>query len=185
LFAELLDGCCISDTLHCIVDPYNGIADMTDGILQTVGNPDDRFEEDALRIIRALRFLTVLNINNVSTVEFDIEKETRTSLKKNFYRIGSLPKERLKIELDKVAKKGSLFAFVSFCDELNILKTLFPAVYATKHLDQPVRYHPFDVYVHTILCLYHLEQLTDNYLLKFAILYHDVGKVDQYYAYSL
>ncbi len=70
-------------------------------------------------------------------------------------------------------------------DELNLLKFLFPALHANKYVDQPIRYHPFDVFAHTLLTLKSLQELNDDYLVRFGMLYHDVGKVDQYYTHTL
>ena len=64
-----------------------------------------------------------------------------------------------------------------------MLVILFPALALTKHIDQPIRYHPFDIYSHIILTLYHLQAINTNYLVRFAMLYHDVGKVGQYAEY--
>lgn len=61
---------------------------------------------------------------------------------------------------------------------------MFPALYRNKHDDQPVRYHPFDTYSHIMLTLWHLQQINDDYLVKLGMLYHDVGKKDQYEAYA-
>ncbi len=168
-----------------VIDPFKWINDLINQKIRAVGDPQKRIFEDKLRIIRALRFSQVLF--------FDFDKDLWSSLKKSFYFVKTIAKERLKIELDKVAKKWSLFGFVSLCDELNILKDLFPALRRTKKVDQPVRYHPFDVYSHTLLVLYNLEELLkkykisgqESYLLKRWALYHDVWKPDQYYAYSI
>ena len=65
-----------------------------------------------------------------------------------------------------------------------ILPLLFPALHATIHNDQPVRYHAFDTYSHTILTLQALQNINPDYLTRFATLYHDVGKVGQYQAYE-
>jgi hypothetical protein len=69
--------------------------------------------------------------------------------------------------------------------ELNILKFYFPALYNCKNNHQPTRYHPFDTYSHILLTLYHLQQINTNYLVRFGMLYHDVGKPDQYYWASI
>ena len=65
-----------------------------------------------------------------------------------------------------------------------MLPILFPALNKTIHNDQPVRYHAFDTYSHTILTLQALQEINQDYLTRFAVLYHDVGKVDQYNAYE-
>lgn len=177
--------------VRCIIDPYKGIQDSLRPLLRAVGDPDKRFTEDALRIIRAIRFVCVLNEKIkqhaapwVKAKLFDIVKETRGSLKRNHLLIKKIAKERIKDELTKVFAQGNPFSFVALLDEAGLLPVLFPAVAATKHLDQPIRYHAFDVYTHTLLCLYELQKLNKNYLVRLAMLYHDVGKVGQFWAYA-
>jgi tRNA nucleotidyltransferase (CCA-adding enzyme) len=65
-----------------------------------------------------------------------------------------------------------------------MLSFLFPALYATKYVEQPIRYHAFDTYTHTLLTLKALQEINSDYLVRFAMLYHDVGKVAQYEAYE-
>lgn len=79
---------------------------------------------------------------------------------------------------------GNPFGFVSLLDEAQLLEHLFPALYETKNIEQPIRYHPFDVYVHTLLCLFELQKINKDPLVRLAMLYHDVGKVDQFGAYA-
>jgi hypothetical protein len=64
--------------------------------------------------------------------------------------------------------------------EVKLLETLFPALALTIDNRQPVRYHPFDTYNHTLLTLRHCQHLCSDPLVKFAMLYHDVGKPEQY-----
>ena len=61
---------------------------------------------------------------------------------------------------------------------------LFPALYETRFIPQPIRYHPFDVYTHTMLTLYELQKINKNYLVRLGMLYHDVGKPAQFGAYG-
>ena len=61
---------------------------------------------------------------------------------------------------------------------------LFPAFAKTKYVPQPIRYHAFDTYSHTLLTLKALQEINQDYLVRFAMLYHDVGKVAQYEAYD-
>jgi hypothetical protein len=79
---------------------------------------------------------------------------------------------------------GNPFGFVALLDEAQLLEHLFPALYATKNIDQPIRYHPFDVYTHTLLTLFELQKINKDPLVRLAMLYHDVGKVDQFGAYG-
>lgn len=187
-----------NSSIQMLVDPYNGLHDLINGKLKCVDDPDRRFGEDALRLIRALRFVNVINQkllelwNNKADKDntnnkhyLDFEKETRKSIQKNFSLIQYMAKERIKIELDKVFKKGNPFGFIALLDEVNMLKYLFPSVYAMKYVDQPVRYHPFDVYHHTLMTLFYAQSISKNPLVRRAMLYHDVGKVDQYHMYTL
>jgi tRNA nucleotidyltransferase/poly(A) polymerase len=86
----------------------------------------------------------------------------------------NIAKERIKEELVKAFSEGNPFALVGLLDEAEMLPILFPALALTKHVDQPIRYHPFDVYTHILLTLYHLQQINTNYLVRFSMLYHDV-----------
>jgi len=174
-----------------LIDPYLWLQDMHKWILRCVWQADKRFHEDSLRIIRALRMVNVINTKLLKTYPsnsnkyLNFDNDTWHSIKKNFYLIKNIAKERIKTELDKVFTLWNPFAFVALMDEVNILRLLFPAVARTKHVDQPVRYHPFDVYHHTLMTLYHAQRISSNRLVRYAALYHDVGKVDQYYLYNL
>lgn len=174
-----------------VVDPFGGISALLERKLRAVGDADIRFYEDALRIIRAVRFVNVINQkltakkSDQKIATFDFDSKTRGSLKKNFYQLQFVAKERIKEELCKIFKEGNPFWAIAILDELNLLKFLFPALHANKYVDQPIRYHPFDVFAHTLLTLKSLQELNDDYLVRFGMLYHDVGKVDQYYTHTL
>jgi len=186
--------------LRILIDPYKGIHDCIHKRLKAVGNPDQRFTEDALRIIRAIRFATVLNEklkkkweksidqagnrSEEQQMTFDFQKETWISVKKNHALVKNVAKERIKEEIMKAFTVGNPFGFVALLDEAKILEHLFPALYATKYIEQPIRYHPFDVYTHTLLCLFELQKINKDPLVRLAMLYHDVGKVDQFGAYA-
>ena len=193
-------------TLRILVDPHKGIHDCIHKRLKAVGDPDKRFTEDALRIIRAIRFVNVLNEKlkncwnveitkkhqlNTSTVKhlspvvlFDYEKATWNSVKKNHELIKNVAKERIKEEIMKAFTVGNPFGFVALLDEAGLLEHLFPALFTTKYIEQPIRYHPFDIYTHTLLTLFELQKINKDPLVRLAMLYHDVGKVDQFGAYA-
>lgn len=177
--------------LHIILDPYKWIQDTVARKLRAVGIADKRFYEDALRIMRAVRIVNVLNHKLLNrdieqkTTTFDFATDTWISLKKNYYLIQRVAKERIKDEICKVFQSGNPFGFIALIDELNILKWIFPALYELKWLDQPVRYHPFDVYNHTLLAVKSLQEINDDYLTRLGMLYHDVGKKDQYYMHTV
>ncbi len=174
--------------LRFLVDPHHGIQDLEDKKLRAVGSAEKRFQEDALRLLRALRFVNVCNQKlqdtDISLRLFDFEKTTWNALKTNIHLLNTIAKERIHEELIKVFSQGNPFAFISLVDEVWLMPFLFPALYATKNIHQPVRYHPFDVYTHTMLTLYELQKINTNYLVRFGMLYHDVGKVAQFAAYG-
>ena len=118
-------------------------------------------------------------------LECDFEKHTWTALQKNAHLIRHIAKERIKQECDKVFAGNNPFGFVALLDAANLLKWIFPKVYDNKGVEQPLRYHPFDVYTHTLMVLYHAQQLSTDKLLRYAALYHDVGKVEQYSSYNM
>ena len=179
----------VSKQLKIIIDPHKGIHDSINKKLRAVGDPDHRFTEDALRIIRAIRFVNVLNAKLLLPKKgkvklFDFEKTTRNSIKKNHGLIKNVAKERIKEEVMKVFTTGNPFGFIGLLDEAQLLEHLFPALYATKNVEQPIRYHPFDVYVHTLLCLFELQKINKDPIVRLSMLYHDVGKVEQFGAYA-
>lgn len=83
-------------------------------------------------------------------------------------------KERIHQELVKVFSANNPFGYVALLDDAHILQFIFPSLYRTKNNEQPVRYHPFDTYAHTLLTLWHLQQINTDYLVKLGMLYHDV-----------
>ncbi|MFA6256668.1 MAG: HD domain-containing protein, partial [Candidatus Absconditabacterales bacterium] len=195
--------------LRILVDPHKGIHDSIHRKLKAVGESDIRFTEDALRIIRAIRFVNVINEKLKISIKpkvkgngipqsgteslkpsaspvvlFDFDKETRKSIKKNHELVKNVAKERIKEEIMKAFTVGNPFGFVALLDEAKILPILFPALAETKNVEQPIRYHPFDVYVHTLLTLFELQKISIDPLVRLAMLYHDVGKVDQFSAYG-
>lgn len=171
----------LSDWLRLILDPTWWMQDIALQKIRTVGNPDQRFNEDALRILRALRFVNVWNQYNCT---FDFTKETWNSIKTHYHLVQYLAKERIHDELVKVFSANNPFGYVALLDDANIMQYIFPALVRCKGNEQPVRYHPFDTYAHTILTLRHLQRINTNYLVKLGMLYHDVGKPEQYQYYS-
>jgi len=179
------------DTIRIIVDPHMWIQDLAKKKIKCVWDPDKRFTEDALRIIRALRFVSVLNQKlkdnskkNQKIQLFDVDTETRSALKSHKDLVQNVAKERIKDEVQKTFVSGDPFSLISLLQEVWLLSYIFPALSETMGVDQPVRYHPFDTYAHTILTLYELQKINKDYLVRFAMLYHDVWKVEQYAAYD-
>ena len=115
---------------------------------------------------------------------FDYDSETWESIQKNASLIQHVAKERIKDEITKVFIKGNPFGFIVLLNVSGLLQYLFPALEQTKGVVQPIRYHAFDVFTHILMTLKAVQDLNEDYLVRFAMLYHDVGKVAQYEAYE-
>lgn len=145
------------------VDLFGGQNDLKNKIIRCVGDPDRRFNEDALRILRALRF--------ASALDFEIEEKTAQSLLKNRALLGNISEERIAKELLKlVCGKGAKRILTDFALVLfEILPELQP-MYKNSH-DNP--HHCYDIYEHTLIAV---ESIDPEPTLRFAMLLHDCGK---------
>lgn len=145
------------------VDLFGGQNDLKNGIIRCVGDPDRRFNEDALRILRALRF--------ASALDFEIEEKTAQRLLKNRALLGNISEERIAKELLKlVCGKGAKRILTDFAPVLfEILPELQP-MYKNSH-DNP--HHCYDIYEHTLIAV---ESIDPEPTLRFAMLLHDCGK---------
>lgn len=145
------------------VDLFDGQNDLKNKIIRCVGDPDRRFNEDALRILRALRF--------ASALDFEIEEKTAQSLLKNCALLGNISEERIAKELLKlVCGKGAKRILTDFAPVLfEILPELQP-MYKNSH-DNP--HHCYDIYEHTLIAV---ESIDPEPTLRFAMLLHDCGK---------
>lgn len=145
------------------VDLFGGQNDLKNKIIRCVGDPDRRFNEDALRILRALRF--------ASALDFEIEEKTAQSLLKNRALLGNISEERIAKELLKlVCGKGAERILTDFAPVLfEILPELQP-MYKNSH-DNP--HHCYDIYEHTLIAV---ESIDPEPTLRFAMLLHDCGK---------
>lgn len=145
------------------VDLFGGQNDLKNKIIRCVGDPDRRFNEDALRILRALRF--------ASALDFEIEEKTAQSLLKNRALLGNISEERIAKELLKlVCGKGAKRILTDFAPVLfKILPELQP-MYKNSH-DNP--HHCYDIYEHTLIAV---ESIDHEPTLRFAMLLHDCGK---------
>ena len=151
-----------------LVDPFNGLADLEDGIISTPLEPDITFSDDPLRMMRCIRFATQLN--------FQIEDETFVALERMADRIKIVSGERIKDELNKiilspVPSKG--FVDLQRCGLLNII---LPELAALDIVEQKNgRAHKNNFY-HTLEVLDNVASKSDNLWLRWAAILHDVGK---------
>ncbi len=155
-----------TDEVH---DFVGGREDLARRLVRAVGDPRDRFAEDHLRMLRAVRFAAEL--------DFDLDPATADAVGDLAWRIESISGERVSAELERIltTHPAGRRRGMELADRLGLLAVLLPEVDATRGTEQPPDYHPEgDVFVHTLLCLAHLREPT--YELALAALLHDVGK---------
>lgn len=151
-----------------IVDPYDGQADLLRKEINAVGDPDERFKEDALRLIRAVRLSCQLS--------FSIESKTLESLKNNAELIQKISSERVRDELFKILACENPYAGIMTLYETGLLRFILPELLEGIGVSQerPGRHHKEDVFTHNLKSL----QTTPSKdpLVRFATLIHDVAK---------
>jgi len=146
-----------------LVDPFQGELDIKKKVIRCVGNPDARFEEDALRILRAIRFASVLG--------FDFEERTRNALFRNSGRLIFISAERTRSELTKLLCGKEVQRVL--LDYVDVLGEVIPELLPMKGFQQRTKYHCYDVLVHTAVALQHTPLIPK---LRWAVLLHDCGK---------
>jgi putative nucleotidyltransferase with HDIG domain len=151
-----------------VVDYVDGRADIERKLIRAIGNADDRFAEDRLRLMRAIRFSALL--------QFEIEAQTWEAVRRSAKNVTAVSPERIRDELMKIL--GSPFRVRGFdlLNESGLLAVILPEVERLKGCEQPPQFHPEgDVFVHTRLMLELLPSDADA-LLAMSVLLHDIGK---------
>lgn len=146
-----------------LLDPFNGKADIERKLIKCVGKAEDRFNEDALRILRALRFASQLG--------FDIEENTSKAMKSLKENLRNISVERINSELCKAIKGTRFSAIISEYRE--ILVEFIPEFKDTIGFNQNNPYHAYDVFEHTV---HALENCPNELVTSLAVLFHDIGK---------
>jgi poly(A) polymerase len=150
------------------IDFVNGQADLEAGILRAIGDPDRRFTEDKLRMMRALRF--------AARFDFEIEAATFRAIRRHAGEIHQVSSERLREELTKLLTEGAARQGFELLDRTGLLDQVLPEIGAMKGVEQPPEYHPEgDVWIHTRMMLEALPAGT-SLTLAWGVLLHDVGK---------
>lgn len=146
-----------------LIDPFNGKEDIKTKIIRCVGNPDKRFNEDALRILRALRFASVL--------DFSIDDETDNSIFRNLHLINNVANERIRVELLKLLQGTGVEKILT--EYKDIIFSIIPELRETDGLPQNNKYHIYDVWTHTVKVV---SGVRNTPLLRISALLHDIGK---------
>jgi tRNA nucleotidyltransferase (CCA-adding enzyme) len=150
------------------VDPYNGREDIEKKIVKAVGDPKERFKEDALRLLRAVRIATELC--------FSIEESAWEEIITDAHCIEEISGERIRIELLRILKDNQAYEGIMLLKDANLLKHILPELMLGIDVSQkrPGRHHMDDVFTHNLLSLKHCPSMDP--IVKFTALIHDVGK---------
>ena len=166
-----VNGLLINPATGEIIDYVDGRKDVKKKIIRTIGNPEERFNEDYLRMLRAIRF--------AANLDFAIEPDTKSSIESNAAKIKQISAERLQEELGKILRRGGARRGFELMAQTGILKEILPEIARLQKVEQPPRFHPEgDVWQHTLMMLELLpkEDSRANLLLAWASLLHDAGK---------
>ena len=150
-----------------IIDLVGGQEDLRRGLVRAIGDPQARFEEDRLRMIRAVRF--------AASLKFDIDPQTFAAIQNLAPSVAVISGERIGEEITRILTEGGARRGFELLDESGLLKIVLPEIVAMKGTAQTPDFHPEgDVFAHTMLLLSHLENPSET--LAYGCLLHDVAK---------
>ncbi len=150
-----------------LVDPYGGKNDLKYKIIRAVGKPEKRFSEDALRLMRAVRFAMELN--------FVIEKETLLALKRHAALLAEIAEERIRDELVKIIMTPMAADGIFLLEETGLLEHVIPELREGIGCAQN-KHHVYEVFEHNVRALEYAAQKNYSLEIRLAALLHDVGK---------
>jgi len=155
------------DEKNEIIDPFDGQADLKKKIIRTVGKAEQRFDEDALRMLRAARF--------ACTLDFEIEAKTFKAIQRNAAWIQVISKERVRDELVKIMESEKAAEGIDLLQKTDLLKFILPELEKGVGVSQN-KHHIYDIYEHSLRSLKVAAEKNFNLEIKFAALLHDIGK---------
>ena len=150
-----------------IVDPFCGKDDISAKIIRCVGSPLERFSEDGLRSLRAVRFSAKLN--------FQIETETLNAIPKTLSIAAKVSKERVRDEIEKILFSPMPSTAFLFMEKTGLLELFLPELYACRGIEQK-GFHKFDVLDHCLFACDYAAQKEYSYEVRLSALLHDIGK---------
>src|SRR6266446_5383568 len=171
-----INGMMLDPATNDVLDFVGGRDDLKAGIIRAIGDPERRFTEDKLRMLRAVRFAARFN--------YKIDPATMSAIQKLAPKIHQVSCERVREELTKMLTEGQARKAFELLDTTKLLPEILPEIAAMKGVQQPPQYHPEgDVFVHTLLLLEKLQPSASGSVsgsvsktLAWGALLHDVGK---------
>ncbi|MGV8906937.1 MAG: CCA tRNA nucleotidyltransferase [Acetobacterium sp.] len=154
------------------IDLFGGKKDIKDRVIRCVGNPRRRFNEDALRILRALRFASVLG--------FELEENTRMAIFEDRESLKDISAERIATEIAKLLCGENVKNVL--IDAVEILGVMIPELLPMEGFNQNNHHHCYDVLAHTAVALENIQPIPH---LRWAVLFHDIGKPETYHLDNL
>lgn len=152
-----------------LIDLFDGQKDLKAKIIRTVGDPKERFNEDALRMLRAIRFSVTLNNG------WKIEAKTKKAVKDHSELLKVISQERIKEELSKIIASDQAAEGIEALRETGLLQYILPELLEGYKVGQN-KHHVYDVYEHSVRCLAFAAKKKFNFYVRMAALLHDIGK---------
>lgn len=150
-----------------MIDPYDGRGDLGKKIIRAVGRPEERFQEDALRLMRAVRFAAQL--------DFEVEDDTVAAIVKHAELLEMIAKERVRDEFQKIIMSGNAMSGVQMLEDLGLLKYIMPELREGIGCGQN-KHHIYSVWEHNLRALDYAVKSGYSLEVRLGALLHDVGK---------
>ena len=150
-----------------LVDPYQGQKDITAKVLRTVGSPTERFEEDALRLMRAVRLVAELN--------FALDSDTAAAIEEKAKNLKHVSRERIRDEFVRILESSQPMMALVLAQQLGMLEFIAPELTAGIGIEQN-QAHSYDVFGHLMRALQHAADKDWDFDTRLAALFHDVSK---------
>jgi len=154
-----------------LIDPFEGKKDLEGKIIRAVRNPEERFSEDALRMMRAVRFVVTLD----GSASWRIEEKTARAIQKNSFYISAISKERIRDELIKIIMSERAAEGIELLRKLGLLKYIIPEIEEGYGVTQN-KHHIYECYEHYSKSLDYAAKRNFNKYVRLAALLHDIGK---------
>lgn len=156
------------DNFGELVDPFNGISDLEEGILRTPLEPAQTYSDDPLRMMRAIRF--------ASTLQFRIEEKSLEAITQEAERIKIVSMERIMVEFNKIMLSQKPSVGLRLMEETGLMKLIIPELIDLKGIEEIEGQTHKDNFYHTLEVVDNISENTDNLWLRWAALLHDIGK---------
>ncbi|MDP1707075.1 MAG: HD domain-containing protein [bacterium] len=162
-----INAIALEDSQGHLIDPYDGQKDIKDKLVRAVGNASERFNEDALRMLRAVRLVAELG--------FGIDGATATAISENVEHLSHVSRERVKDELVRILNSNQPMNALALAQQLGILKYIVPDLIRGIGVDQN-QAHSYDVFEHNLRTMQHAADKGWKFDIRLAGLYHDISK---------